>query len=112
LTAFGTTFIDSYDVIGHFHTKKSIDLGDEMIGKNWYHFLLENLLGGKKNMADIILGHMAADSSIGIVFPDDSHVVGWESNRPYADILGQQLGIGTFPEYFVFPVGAMFWAQV
>ncbi|MEP6878469.1 MAG: rhamnan synthesis F family protein [Nitrosospira sp.] len=112
LTAFGTTFIDSYDVVGHFHTKKSIDLRDEMIGKKWYHFLLENLLGGKKNMADIILGHMAADPSIGIVFPDDSHVVGWGSNRSYADILGQQLGIDTFPENFVFPVGTMFWTRV
>jgi len=112
LTAFGAAFVDRYDVVGHLHTKKTTDVEGDMVGKNWYEFLLENLLGGKGNMADIILGRMAVDPSIGMVFADDPYVVGWGSNRSYAEALGQQVGLSTLPEYFLFPVGTMFWARV
>jgi glycosyltransferase involved in cell wall biosynthesis len=111
LTAFGSVFLDGYDAIGHLHTKKTADLNDEMIGKRWYRFLLENLLGGKRNMADIILGRMAADPAIGIVFPDDPHVVDWGKNKAIAESLASKLGLGKLQENFVFPVGTMFWAR-
>jgi hypothetical protein len=112
LTAFGPALVDDYDIVGHLHTKKTADLKDEMVGKNWYQFLLENLLGGKAPMADIILGRMASDPSIGMVYPDDPNVVGWGSNRPFAEELGHDLGLSYFPEHFLFPVGTMFWARV
>lgn len=112
LTTFGTVFLDRYDMVGHLHTKKAADLKDELIGKNWYRFLLENLLGGQRNMADIILWRMTADPSIGMVFPDDPLVAGWKSNRHYAEVLGEQLGLDALPESLVFPVGTMFWARV
>jgi lipopolysaccharide biosynthesis protein len=92
------------------HTKKT-NIQEEM-SKNWLLFLLENLLGGRSNMADIILGYMAADPSIGIVFPDDPYIVGWGSNKSYAEALGQRLGFSRFPENLVFPIGTMFWARV
>ncbi|ABB75692.1 Glycosyl transferases group 1 [Nitrosospira multiformis ATCC 25196] len=111
LTAFGSVFLDDYDAIGHLHTKKTADLSDEMIGKRWYTFLLENLLGGKRNMADIILGRMTADPAIGIVFPDDPHVFDWGNNKAHADSLASKLGLGKLQENFVFPMGTMFWAR-
>lgn len=113
LTAFGAVFTERYDVIGHLHTKKSIDVADEAMGKIWQRFLMENLLGGKARMADLILGRMGADPTIGLVFPDDPHVVGWGANRPYAEALAARLGLPqSQPEELAFPVGSMFWARV
>jgi hypothetical protein len=63
-------------------------------------------------MADIILGRMCADPSVGIVFPDDPNVVGWGSNRPFAESLRRGPGLPDLPESIVFPVGTMFWARV
>lgn len=63
-------------------------------------------------MVDIILGRMATDPSIGMAFPDDPNVIGWGKNRPYAEALGQQLGLHQLPEHFLFPIGTMFWARV
>jgi hypothetical protein len=112
LTAFGPALLAGYDFVGHLHTKKTADLQDASVGRNWYLFLLENLLGGKAAMADSILGRMAADPSIGMVFPDDPNIVGWGTNQPFiADIAGQ-VGVHEFPEHFHFPVGTMFWARV
>ena len=116
LTVFGTTFVDRYDVVGHLHTKKTASLKDESLGKAWHTFLMENLLGGSSNMADIILGHLAKDPSIGIIFADDPnaepYVVGWGRNKSYAETLGPRLRLNNLPENLLFPVGTMFWARV
>lgn len=111
LTAFGPNFLADYDIVGHLHTKKTADLKDESVGRIWYHFLLENLLGGRARMADIILSRMASDESIGMVFPDDPNVIGWGKNKLIAQELGQRLGLSELPESSVFPVGTMFWAR-
>lgn len=111
LTAFGSTFVDHYDIVGHLHTKKSADLAHEDTANVWHRFLMENLLGGKARMTDLILGRMAADPSIGIVFPDEPHIVGWGANRPHAEQLAARLGLADFPENLAFPVGSMFWAR-
>ncbi|MFC3110338.1 rhamnan synthesis F family protein [Undibacterium arcticum] len=110
-TAFGQRIVANYDFIGHIHTKKSADLKDATVGQSWYRFLLENLLGGESGaMADRILANMKGDTSIGMVFPDDPHVVGWSDNRAFADILAVRMGLENLPDNFVFPVGTMFWA--
>lgn len=111
LTSFGDAFVDHYDIVGHLHTKKSVDIAEEITGRAWNKFLMENLLGGEARMADLILGRMAGDPSIGMVFPDDPNIVGWGTNRPYAEKLGTRLGMKNFPENLVFPVGSMFWAR-
>lgn len=111
LTAFGAHLVDSYDIVGHVHTKKSADIADAGTGNAWHRFLMENLLGGKAPMADIVLGRMASDVSIGLVFPDDPHFVDWGANRPHAETLAARLGLGELPKHPVFPVGSMFWAR-
>lgn len=113
LTTFGPALLRDYHIVGHLHTKKTNDVADTAMGERWRHFLFENLLGGKSGMADKILGRMSADPSIGLVFPDDPHVVDWGKNRVHAEALCRQLRMTqTLPNHFVFPVGTMFWARV
>lgn len=112
LTAFGPRLMANYDFIGHLHTKKSADVQDAAMAKTWFKFLLENLLGGDSGaMADRILASMKQDASIGMVFPDDPHVVGLGGNRAFADVYAKRIGLQNVPEYFSFPVGTMFWAS-
>ncbi len=75
-------------------------------------FLLENLIGGRHRMADTILARMVSIPSIGLVFPEDPHVVGWSDNRESALRLTEKMGLREPQEKnFNFPVGSMFWAR-
>ena len=112
LTAFGAIFAANYDVVGHLHTKKTADIKSGDMAKEWHAFLLENLLGGMNKMADIIIKRFASDPSVGIIFPDDPNVVGWDDNKPYAEAIAQKLELDCLPQNMMFPVGTMFWARV
>lgn len=112
LTTFSSTFTQDYDLVGHLHTKKTVDVTDANMSRRWFCFLLKNLLGGKYAMADKILAHFASDPSIGMVFPDDPNIVGWSLNRPYAEKIGRRLCLLPLPQHFLFPIGTMFWARV
>ncbi|TLP74720.1 glycosyltransferase [Pseudomonas nitroreducens] len=114
LCTFGRELVDGYDLVGHLHTKKTVDVADSTMGQNWFRFLMDNLLGTKQHpMADIILGRMNQDPSLGLIFPDDPYVTGWSVNRPFAEELAPRLGLSPkeLPEHFHFPVGNMFWAR-
>ena len=112
LTEFGKRICQEYKYVGHFHTKKSLDKNNPDLGPSWFRFLKGNLLGSEsQNMADIILATLKQNDSIGIVFPDDPHVIGWEKNIEHASILRNKLDIHSEPEYFLFPIGTMFWAK-
>ncbi len=111
LTEFGERIRQKYDLIGHLHTKKTTDVKDKSMGRNWYRFLLENLLGERVPMADIIIGRMAADPNVGLVFPDDPYIVGWGRNLGFAGRLLSQTGIRNSSRELCFPVGTMFWAR-
>lgn len=111
LSEFGETIRQKYDLIGHLHTKKTVDLKDDSIGRTWFQFLLENLLGGQAPMADIILGRMADDQDVMMVFPDDPNVVGWGKNFPLGEKLLSGLGIKYSYRELCFPIGTMFWAR-
>lgn len=111
LTEFNETIRQNYDVIGHLHTKRTVDLKDASLGKIWFKFLLENLLGGQTPMADIILGRMADDQSVMMVFPDDPNIVGWGKNFPHGEKILSGLGIKYSYRELCFPIGTMFWAR-
>ena len=111
LTAFGTR-LRAYDVIGHVHTKQSHVLNDREFVRRWREYLLENLLGGEHPSADAILGRFAEDPQLGIVYPDDPHLLDWGRNRDFADVLARRMGIASLPDPPPsFPVGTMFWAR-
>lgn len=112
LTEFGSDILQRYELIGHVHTKKSGHVEDEKMGQRWFAFLLENLVGGQSPMASNILGRMISDENLGLVFPADPYVFGWNANREIAVGLARELGIDNLPnEFFNFPLGTMFWAR-
>jgi lipopolysaccharide biosynthesis protein len=80
--------------------------------EEWNNFLLDCLLGkSSQSMMDAILSKMNQDKSIGIVFPDEPHAQGWDKNLPISKLLAKKLSIKTLPEYFIFPVGSMFFIR-
>ena len=113
LTQFGRALRDGYDIVGHLHTKKSMHVKDRPFAETWNSFLLENIVGGEHGgaMLDAILATMELDPAIGIVFPDDPHVIGWTKNRKFAETLAARMKCGELPEHFNFPVGSMFWIR-
>jgi hypothetical protein len=113
LTEFAREICENYEVVGHLHAKKSIDLANEVVGILWSQFLFENLLGGRFAMADAILSRFKQEEKLGLVYPDDPHAVGWGDNYPFAMELGARLGISKLlpAKSIQFPVGNMFWAR-
>ncbi|MGQ3889918.1 rhamnan synthesis F family protein [Legionella sp. CNM-1927-20] len=104
--------LQAYDIIGHFHTKKSLDLQEPHFTERWNNFILENLVGGSHCMGEVILNQFAQRPELGLVFADDPYLLGWGKNKQFAESLAQQLKISTLPtEKFNFPVGSMFWAR-
>ena len=100
-----------YEYIGHVHTKKSMHVKED-VGRNWYIFLMENLIGGTSGgMIDKVLLSMQKDPSLGLVFPDDPNCCDWGKNLPFARDLATKIGIELLENQFNFPVGTMFWAR-
>ena len=115
LGPFLTGFRDSllnYDVVGHFHTKGSKHAPPDFV-KRWNAFLSGNLIGRRGQLMDAILGRMAADPKIGIVYPDDPMIWGWLENYTMGMTLLKKLGLAIPNEnsFFNYPAGSMFWAR-
>ncbi|EKD69921.1 MAG: glycosyl transferase, group 1, partial [uncultured bacterium] len=52
------------------------------------------------------------DDHLGIVYPDDPHLMGWTENKPAADKLALRLDMNNLPDgNFSFPIGNMFWVR-
>jgi hypothetical protein len=116
--AFLTGFADviaRYEIVGHVHGKRSGHGGggfDPLFGHRWREFLWQNLIGDQHPMMDIIIAGLAADETLGIVFPEDPYLPHWDNNRAIADRLAARMGMtGPLPPFFDFPVGTMFWAR-
>jgi glycosyltransferase involved in cell wall biosynthesis len=113
LTEFGRELLDNYEIIGHIHSKKSEALQMPYYIEKWANFLYDNLLGASFPMMDIILKKMTQNANIGIVYPEDPHIVNWGGNKIIAQELLREMGISD-PELFDninFPIGTMFWAR-
>ena len=111
LTLLGRRFIKDYEIVGHLHSKRS-PLFPGLFGETWRTFCVENLLGGKHAMMDLILDRFARNPKLGLVFPCDPRIIGWTHNRRPAEALLDRMGIAAnLPEHFFFPMGTMFWAR-
>lgn len=104
--------LNSYEIIGHVHTKKSVGCDEQVIQK-WYDCLMSNLLGTDQDaMMDKCLTYLYDHPKCGLIFPDDPNTLGWTNNFPYAEKLMSQMDIPfSGRKHFVFPVGTMFWAR-
>lgn len=102
----------NYDLVAHFHTKKSVWLNDDS-GDVWREFLWATLVGARGvNSANQIVAEMSRNEKLGLVFATDAHYCGWDQNKGVAERLLTRLNIPTnFTENFDFPLGTMFWAR-
>ncbi len=98
-----------YDVIGHFHSKKSIST-DSDLGNRWRKYLLDNLIGDEKIAKSIL--SLFDDKNIGLVFAEDRHYMDIGENKTFFDELCQKMEIEKIEETPLFPLGNMFWARV
>ena len=99
--------IDKYDVIGHFHGKKSIHMGR---GHSyiWMKYLLENLIGNSNYIENILCSFL---DDVGLIFVDEQNAMDIGKNGLLVSELCDMLKIKTISETPVFPVGNMFWAR-
>ena len=115
ITEYGAMLGD-YDVVGHIHGKKSVEISVSgtaaPLGDVWREFLFENLIGGKTATIDEILAAFEKRSDLGLIFPEDPNVVGWTANYLPAKELCARLGVHVdLPSAIEFPVGNMFYAR-
>jgi lipopolysaccharide biosynthesis protein len=105
--------LDGYELVGHLHTKKSVDVDDANLGASWYRFLLANLVGGREGgaMLDRIATRALAADGPGMVFPEDPYAFDDEGNMAGVAALAQRAGWPQPPTSYRFPVGSMFWAR-
>jgi lipopolysaccharide biosynthesis protein len=63
-------------------------------------------------MLDIIMKEFIADPTLGLVFPEDPYLVGWDNNLKIATQLATRIGLhAPLPTSIECPVGTMFWAR-
>jgi len=108
--------LDQYEFIGHVHSKRSQWANGKPAqntwGDTWREFLWQNLLGGLHPMRDRIIAAFKKDDTLGLVFPSDPNLVGWDKNRDCAAKLAPRIGWhAPLPEHFDFPLGNMFWIR-
>ena len=84
--------IAEYDLVGHFHSKRSTHLSDRG-GDRWREFLWQNLLGGFYPMADAVINQFAKDDGLGLIFAEDPHLEGWSHDREIATNVAQRDGV-------------------
>ncbi len=109
---FHRQFVDdiegNYDVVGHFHTKKSGDIADG-IGDRWRRYLLGNLMGSREASREVL--SLFNDPRTGLIFAEDRHLVDEGDNGQYIESLLDQLDLQRRTHYRHFPLGTMFWAR-
>ena len=113
LTAFGRTLVENYSVIGHVHTKKTLDIADRELIKRWRTLLIENVIGGAVAgaMMDTSLAMMYTQKNIGAVLPDDEFSLGWTQNYAIAAELVKRIPKLCLPKHFIFPIGMYCWLR-
>ena len=101
-----------YEVIGHFHSKKSAEISEDkkdFSGDVWREFLLETLIGDENNASQVLAAFN--DRTTGLVIPEDRHCVDMGENQLFADTLCEAMKIEKMQFANIFPLGTMFWAR-
>lgn len=112
ITALGKRIVAEYDIVGHVHTKKTAWHPDIELITRWREFLLQNTLGGKYAMMDVILEYMARDPELGLVFPNTCMAGDWNAVKDKAQKLARRMKIPSPTQnHLDFPAGSFFWAR-
>lgn len=103
-----------YDLVGHFHGKKSMAVEGAVpgLGDRWRQFLVQTLMGSSRRELGQVLGLFAESPQLGLVFAEDRNAVGWAKNRDIADDLAARLRPRpVLPSQPFYPLGNMFWSR-
>ncbi|WP_108462325.1 rhamnan synthesis F family protein [Devosia naphthalenivorans] len=111
LSGLGSEKLAPYEIIGHVHGKRSPHV-EASTGEQWRTFLWEHTIGGLTPAADICIAAMEADPKLGLIFPEDANLHGWDANLPMAEPLARRMGrTAPLPIAFEWPIGTMFWTR-
>ncbi|WP_022942085.1 rhamnan synthesis F family protein [Psychromonas hadalis] len=102
----------NYEVIGHFHSKKSAAVSnetDDFSGDAWRIFLLETLIGDKNSASQVLA--LFNENATGLVIAEDRHCVDMGENKFFTDKMCDAMKIKKMQFSNIFPVGTMFWAR-
>lgn len=103
----------NYDVIGHFHTKKSLYNNGSTDG--WREYALDALLPSGNGISHLL--RLLDGQKYGMVYPQCFSNLPymantWLSNIDLARTWAPRFGLDELPDgYFDYPVGSMFWAN-
>lgn len=99
----------NYEVIGHFHSKKSLHQVDSH-GERWMDYLMQHLIGDSKNAADVL--SLFNEPNLGLLFAEEAHATDIGENSKFVAALCSWLGLPLVEQTPLFPVGNMFWARL
>ena len=116
LTQFNHKIIKKYKYFCHIHSKKTTFT---YFGDNWRQYLLENLLGSKEIISEILTDFENNDK-LGFIFPEAYYKTLLEygntltkEDRYYMNFLIQKIDkYKKIGDKIDFPIGNMFWAKV
>jgi len=104
-------YYQDYDFVCKVHGKKS---PQNLNLFHWRAYLLNNLLGSKKYIKEII-NILKTNKKIGVVYPESYYVVNevnkidpWRSNWKNCKVLAQRMGVNLNKD-IEYPAGSMFW---
>lgn len=108
----GPLLCDKYEYIAHLHTKRSPHADAELVN-DWRNFMFDLLVGGEgtSGVMDRIIAGFIDMPSVGLIFPSDPNIIGWDLNLPYAAEIANDFQITHLKNEFDFPVGGMFWIR-
>jgi lipopolysaccharide biosynthesis protein/SAM-dependent methyltransferase len=104
--------IDEYDFLLHIHTKGTVHYAD---GNEWRGYLMNNLLGDRGVVTDI-LGEFMKNPHLGLIFPETFEPIAqrevWAHNKENAVVLLRRLSIDLeLGNDVTFPTGNMLWMR-
>jgi lipopolysaccharide biosynthesis protein len=107
-----TPLIDDYEFLCHIHTKGTVHYVD---GNAWRKHLLDNLLGNRNIIANI-LREFIKTPNLGIIFPETFKPIAqheiWYENKEMTLALLHRLNIDMeIGNEVTFPTGNMFWVR-
>lgn len=113
LAALPKEFFTKFDVIGHLHTKKSMEFLGSESGNSWFNFMLKTMIGDQiiGNKLDDALKEFEKNRNLGMVFPDDPNIMGWGENYEISRNLFPEQSLPGPLETFEFPMGSFFLAR-
>ncbi|MGJ7514111.1 glycosyltransferase [Pseudomonas baetica] len=113
-THLATIPYQNYAAIAHINLSADpidIDFSDRAI---YQQYLIENMIGGKKDSLEIIVGRLSSvisDMDLGLVFPDDPNVHDNVNDATLMSNLCESIGLPPpASRHLAFPVNGSFWA--